>query len=316
MMAQPAARWQYPAARHGTFTVTSSPYHQGRITLISPPGARGDSGGKLALFCTIALRPTPLGLRPIRPCRGLASFCTTDPLRRLGILARPPPNWLCSARLASPEAPSPGCPILPKFGFVLPKSYACPIHHNSFSIKDLSLASRRCTLGLFVHTARAGAGWQPQAGRSRCHSFFNPQSAVGELALFGAFDRSRVGSSLWNRRADQSTISPFPSTTCHRIGFVSRSGASRRCRTIGSSPCWTSKLALFCAIDPGMAHGPILAASPPIGFVSRSGASRRCRRIGPSARLALFCIVDCPDPSRVSRNWLCFAEVYRMFHSP
>jgi len=73
-----------------------------------------------------------------------------------------------------------------------------------------------------------------------------------------------------------------------RIGFVSRSGVSRRCRTIGPA----GKLALFVQEVSGLANCPELGSfctiGPPIGFVWHDCPSQGPRLPAGRAELGLF----------------------------
>jgi hypothetical protein len=194
------------------------------------------------------------------------------------------PNWLCLAESGvSLWVPSPRCPSSPKFGFVL--------HNRLFvgwaSPPDVELASFR-----MIDSSR----------RSAC------LCSGGNLGSFRAFDRRRLRSFLRNRLADQFTITSFPSTTCRRIGFVSPSGASRRCRTIGSSLCWPPKLGLFGAFDPADAPRPFRSVRGRIGFVWRISPA-----VGKGTRPNWVCLAESGGPLWVRTNpqssdWLCFAH--------
>jgi hypothetical protein len=104
---------------------------------------------RLGSFCAFVPRPTSPRPHPTRRSRELALLCTFGSIRDPTCLSGVPDwlcfaqmasdrnggmmecwnigapngrhgrNWLCFARLTSPDSPSPRCPILPKFGFVL-----------------------------------------------------------------------------------------------------------------------------------------------------------------------------------------------------
>ncbi len=142
-----------------------------------PPGP-GPPGfaRKLALFfqCSLQVRSaiTPFPQTTCHSfCRGQNWVC----LAQKPLVPRPagpvPPgpagNWLCFARLASPWAPSPRYPILPKFGFVFPVLFAGPLSHNSFPANHL-------------HSSCRGQNWVCLATG---HSYQCPQTPI--LPKFG-----------------------------------------------------------------------------------------------------------------------------------
>jgi hypothetical protein len=96
----------------------------------------------LGLFGAFVPRPTPLGPRPTRRRRELGSFCTIGP---------------------SPARRPPRCPILPKFGFVLPRPIECPIYHNSFPAQPLPLLTSCRELALFGAFAPRPAPLRPSS---------------------------------------------------------------------------------------------------------------------------------------------------------
>ncbi len=152
-------------------------------------------------------------------------------------------------------------------------------------------------LGLFVQPARAGPGRQAQAGRSRCNSVFNPQSAIRnpqfiwplptrpcrKLALFRTIDPVPRPSRLW------------------RIGFVlhNRSPGALPARPPGAN--WVR-----------FAHFGSPATRPPVG-VTKLGLFRIPRPKesglpGDGPRLGLFGAIPPGWRAEAGPNWLCFAR--------
>jgi hypothetical protein len=78
-----------------------------------------------------------------RPEGRRAGQGTHDPVRSAGT------GFVSHVHPASRGPAASSHPASPRIGFVLPKSCACTIHHNSLPIKDLPLTWPRCKLGLF-----------------------------------------------------------------------------------------------------------------------------------------------------------------------
>ncbi len=116
-----------------------------------PPGSP-----KLGLFCAIAprpLSPAPLGLASfctIRPgrqpgCPKLGLFCTIGPSPARSPLDIPPyPSWALFRAVGTPSSVR-----RPGIGFVSPRLFTGPTHHNSFYAKYLPFVSALGQLGLF-----------------------------------------------------------------------------------------------------------------------------------------------------------------------
>jgi hypothetical protein len=239
--------------------------------------------------------------------------CTTDRWRPEGRRAGqgthdPVPsagNWVCFAR--SPRVPWPGGSshsASPGIGFVLPKSCACTIHHNSLPIKDLPLTWPRCQLASFRTFALPGTPIAGSASRQELGLFVQPasgpaarrgvspqgcpESAIGELGLFRT-----IG------------LLDLPSPRClssPKFGFVWRISPltpSADCRNwlcSAESPCGPHpgrpRLGLFCIIGPGS------QPEPGIGFVCT---------IGPQLRAARnwLCVTLHTSNLKLLLNWVC-----------
>ncbi len=104
-----------------------------------PPGPL-----ELGSFCTIAPRPTPLRPRPTRPRRDWLRFAQS------ASLTRHPPDVPSCPSLALFCAIGPRVWVrLFEIGFVLPRLFTRPTHHNSFFSKYLPSPSAPGQLGLF-----------------------------------------------------------------------------------------------------------------------------------------------------------------------
>jgi hypothetical protein len=258
-------------------------------------------GGKLGSFCTI--RPwMPAGHRQI-------GFVSHDRLRRRPSPGRSGPIGFVCTRPHGPRPPGPFpgdratnwlrlAHSAPRVGCVprtVPSARACD---PQIGFVCTTGPRRPEAVGRRGHPAGSPFSIRnvvtPGCDRG-------PQSVIEELGLFCAFDRSKVGSFLRNRMADQLTITSFPATTCRRIGFVSHDRLQ---------PLLDPQIGFVLRNRPG--NGPRPRPSRPCRTPPRCPASGNwlClynRPPAPTGRLSEIGFVSHLSPSGPGGpNWVCF----------
>jgi hypothetical protein len=183
------------------------------------------------------IRPRrPIGFvsydRPRRQIGFVLRICPSSPapgassLRRSGELA------LFCTLAPSPARRPPRCPILPRFGFVLPGPIECSIHHNSFPRTHLPFLVLRRELALF-RTIGTSLG-APSPDVPSCPSLALFRTIGPDVPHPSGFVPPGLGRGWWNDRTVErwgiSAAGHRLGAPLRAIGFVLRtlSSAGRR----------------------------------------------------------------------------------------